>query len=238
MKYLKKNIMGARRDFIKTALIAAAGVAVGGFGKVFASAEQEEGPKFPRTIEALKLRYADEVNAHRKYNAYVVQAEEEEYPNIAHLFRSLAASEAIHARNFKRLLNNLGEEVSPPDLPDFEVSNTRDNIRDATSVEVDEIDREYPNIIKSIAPESHGEAILFMTYAWEAEKMHRDLILKIRRAAKRWFGSLVKRIEAQPSRYYVCNICGAALTELPDEVCPICGQPISKYKEVPGYPRG
>ena len=225
--------MVTRREFIKTALITAAGVAAGGLGNVFASAVQEEGPIFPKTIEALKLRYADEINAHRKYNAYVVRAEEEEYPNIAHLFRSLAASEAIHARNFKRLLIDLGEEIEPPDILDFEVSNTRDNIRDATSVEVDEIDSEYPSIIKGIAPENHGEAILFMTYAWEAEKMHRDLIIKIWRASKRWFGSLAKRIEAKQSHYYVCNTCGTALTELPDERCPICGRPLSEYKEVP-----
>jgi rubrerythrin len=228
--------MGTRRDFIKTSLLTAVGMAIGGFGRFFSFAEEREEPQFPKTIEALQERYADEVIAHRKYNAYVERAEEEDYPNIAHLFRSLAASEAVHASNFKRLLNDLGTEADTPVMPEFEVLSTRDNIRDATAVEVEEIDREYPSIIKRIAPENYGEAMLFMTYAWEAEKLHRELILKIKKAAKRWFGFLVKRIEAKPARYYVCNVCGAAVTELPDEYCPICGRPISEYVEVPGFP--
>lgn len=228
--------MGSRRDFIKSSLFAAAGIAIGGIEKVFASTGQGEKAGYTRTIEALKLRYADEINAHRKYTAYVRRAEDENYPNIAHLFRSLAASEAVHAENFKRILIDLGARVEPPVLPEFEVSGTRENIRDATSVEVDEIDREYPSIIKKIAPENHGEAILFTTYAWEAEKMHRELIMKIQKGARRWFGLLAKRIETKPYRYYVCSVCGTALTELPEEVCPICGRPVSVYREVPGYP--
>jgi rubrerythrin len=228
--------MYTRRDFIKTSMIVAAGMTVGSSGRVFALAGEGEQAQFQKTIEALQQRYADEIIAHLKYNTYVERAEEEEYPNIAHLFRSLAASEAIHARNFKRILNDLGVQVELQEIPEFEGSSTKDNIRDATAVEADEIDREYPSILKTIATENHGEAILFMTYAWESEKQHRDLILKIKRAVKRWFGFLVKRIEAKPTNYYVCNFCGSSVTKLPVDQCPICGQPVSEYEEVPGFP--
>jgi rubrerythrin len=228
--------MYTRRDFIKTSLIVATGMTVGSSGRVFALAGGGEEAQFPKTIEALQQRYADEIIAYLKFNVYVERAEEEGYPNIAHLFRSLAASEAIHARNFKRILNDLGAQVELQEIPEFEGSSTKDNIRDATAVEADEIDREYPSILKTIAPENHGEAVLFVTYAWESEKQHRALILKIQRAVKRWFGFLVKRIEAKPTHYYVCNICGSSVTKLPDDQCPICGQPVSEYEEVPGFP--
>jgi rubrerythrin len=192
--------------------------------------------EFPKTTESLKQRYIDEVVAHQHYGAYAKKAEEEGYPNFAHLFRSLAASEAVHARNFKRLLTELGAEIPEPPVTGLQVAGTRDNIGRATTVETNEIDNEYPGILESIADENHQEAIENITYAWQAEKQHRELISKIHKAAKSWFSLLVERIEGKPSHYYVCQICGSTLTELPGNQCPICGHDVSNYQEVPGFP--
>jgi rubrerythrin len=192
--------------------------------------------QYPATVKALQQRYADEVVAHQKYSMYAQQAEKEDYPNIAHLFRSLAASEAVHARNFKRLLTELGNEAITPETPEFHSTNTKQNIRDASSVEANEIDREYPAILESIKSENHEEAIQNITYAWEAERQHRDLILKIKKASRRFFGLLAGHIEGIPTRYHVCQICGSTLTELPPRQCPICGHSASSYTEVPGFP--
>jgi rubrerythrin len=191
---------------------------------------------YPKTIEALQARYVDEVTAHQKYHAYALRAEEEDHPNVAHLFRALAASEAVHARNFKTLLGQLGAEVPRPDVK-FEVTNTQDHLQRATAVEADEIDREYPAILEKIRPEGHEEAIRFITYAWQAEKQHRDLIVKIQKASKRWFNFLVEHIEAEHAHYYVCDVCGSTLTEIP-AACPICAHDASHYSEVAGFPVG
>ena len=191
---------------------------------------------YPKTITALQNRYVDEVTAHQKYNAYAQRALKESYPNIAHLFRSLAASEAVHARNFKKLLLDLGVEVKLPEKLDYKVASTKANIRHATTVEANEIDRKYPAILESISSENHGYAIRFITYAWKAEKQHRELIHKIRKASKRFFGIVAERIEGEPTRYYVCQVCGSTLTELPAKICPICEHAASEYEEVPGYP--
>jgi len=192
--------------------------------------------EYPNTILALQKRYVDEITAHAKYNAYAKRALEEDYPNIAHLFRALAASEAVHARNFKKLLLDLGVEAETPTKIEFEVVSTKDNIRHATTVEANEIDREYPEILKSISSEDHQDAIRFITYAWQAESQHRDLINKIRKASKRWFGMVAERIEGDPTRYYICQVCGSTLTELPSQSCPICDHAASEYEEVLGYP--
>jgi rubrerythrin len=191
---------------------------------------------YPLTVSALQDRYADEVAAHAKYNAYAEKALGEGYPNVAHLFRSLAASEAVHARNFKALLEGLGARDMELPAPEFAIETTRTHLQTATAVEAHEIDTEYPAILGRIRPEHHEEAIKFITYAWHAERQHRDLILKIKSAASRWFGFLIDRIEGDPTRYYVCQICGSTLNEIPAAYCPICGHPVSHYKEVPGYP--
>jgi rubrerythrin len=187
---------------------------------------------YPLTVEALNARYIDEVIAHHKYNAYATRALSEGYPNIALLFTALAASESIHARNFEALLTKLG--VSPPEViePQHEVLSTKENLHRATAVEADEIDNEYPNIIGKVTPEGHGAAIRNITYAWMAEQQHRDLIMKIQKNVKRWFSLVAKFIEREPARYYVCDICGSTLVELPENGCPICENTVSHYHEV------
>lgn len=189
------------------------------------------------TIEALKDRYQDEIGAHQAYLAYADRACKEGYPNIAHLFKSLAASEGVHARNFKKLLQELKVDINAIPMPKArEVGSTRSNLKHATAVERDEIDHEYPDILKRIASEANQDAITSITYAWKAEQQHRDLIEKIYNAAKRWFGLLVGRIEGGDSHYHVCSISGSTLTEVPADKCPICAQPVSHYREVAAYP--
>lgn len=125
--------------------------------------------KYPKTVYALQDRYADEIHAVHKYLAYAQQALSEDYPNIAYLFVTFAASESVHARNFKRLLCDLAVEVKEIPDPEFEVSSTKGNLKKATTLEIDEIDREYPRIIEYIRPEKHEAAVQDIMYAWKAE---------------------------------------------------------------------
>lgn len=203
------------------------------------SALAQPGKQYPLTIEALKERYVDEIMAHRKYSAYSKRACAEGYPNIAHLFKALAASESVHARNFATLLSELG--INPKALPvsgKVDVASTRYNLKHAATVERDEIDRKYPKILEKIKPENHKKAIQYIRYAWEAEKQHRELIVKIQKAAVRWFGILANRIEGKDSHYYVCQICGSTLMEKSGDHCPICKKPMSEYRKISPYPAG
>ena len=190
--------------------------------------------QYPLTVAALHERYADEVTAHRKYGAFAGRAHEEGYPAIAHLFRALAASEAVHAANFGRLLRELGEVPATP-VAEIEIKSTRENLQQAATVEAEEIDREYPAILDRIDSEQHEEAIRFINYAWKAEQQHRDLILKIKKAASWYFGMLASKIEGSPTRYYVCQIFGSTVNELPGSRCPICDHPPDQYREVPRF---
>ncbi|OOZ44746.1 rubrerythrin family protein [Solemya velum gill symbiont] len=187
--------------------------------------------KYPATIEALQERYSDEINAHRKYNAYAKQACKEGYPNIAHLFKTLASSEAIHGRNFKNILKKLGAKPKADTHP-IDSGSTRTNLKQAATVERDEIDTTYPTVLAKIKEENHQDAIHNITYAWKSEQQHRDLIVKLQKASSAFFGLLVKKIEGKESHFHVCQVCGSTLLEKTSEKCPICSH-TGKYKEIP-----
>jgi len=188
--------------------------------------------KYPKTVYALQDRYADEIHAVHKYLAYAQQALSEDYPNIAYLFVTFAASESVHARNFKRLLCDLAVEVKEIPEAEFEVSSTKGNLKKATTLEIDEIDEEYPRVIEYISPERQEAAIQDITYAWKAEKQHLDLLKKVLSGTGVFFGLLVKKIERTDVQFFVCQRCGSTLTELPRDVCPICKNPVARYREV------
>ena len=188
--------------------------------------------KYPKTIDALHERYGDEIHGVHEYLAYAKKALSEDYPNIAYLFVGFAASESVHARNFKRLLCDLGVEVKEIPEPEFKVSSTKENLRYATTLEIEEIDREYPRVIENIKPEKQEAAIQDIIYAWKAEKQHLDLLKKVLSGTGIFFGMLAKKIEKTDVRFFVCQRCGSTLTELPKDRCPICKGPVAGYKEV------
>ena len=188
---------------------------------------------YTETVQALQERYQDEVEAHVSYSAFSDKALADGYPNSAYLFKSLAASEAIHARNFKHILDALGAGVHWEALQPRPVESTRSNILHATGVEADEIDHRYPAILARIKPENHQAAIDNLAWAWEAEKQHRKLLGRMQDAANKWFKFLIAHIEGEYVDYHVCQICGSTLVERPAEHCPICGQPTSHYQQIP-----
>jgi rubrerythrin len=188
--------------------------------------------KYPETINVLQTVYNDEIQAHLTYLAYAQKAISENYPNIAHLFVSLATSESIHARNFKQLLIDLKIELKESPKPEIKVSTTKENLKNATQTELQEIDHGYPQLIEKVRLEGHEAAIRYITYAWESEKQHRELIKKIESGTGILFKMLSGIIEKTPNRYFVCQECGSTITELPKDVCPICKSSVSQYKEV------
>ena len=187
---------------------------------------------YNETISVLQILHQDETQAMHNYQAYSQKAVSQKYPNIGKLFMTLAASESVHARNFKGCLTTLGvADATMPQQP-VKVESTRNNLKYAIAVELEEIDTKYPQVLKQIKPENHSAAIQYITYAWESEKQHRELLKKIQSGTGVFFGLLIKRIEGNPYQYFVCQNCGSTLTEIPASGCPVCGGPPAKYKEI------
>jgi rubrerythrin len=191
--------------------------------------------RWPETAAVLQAALRGELTAHAKYVAYARKAREENYPRLAYFALALSVSEGVHARNFERVLKDLG---ATPDLavPAITVDTTQANIRNASAAELEEIDTRYPAYLKRITPEGYRQAIDVLTYAWQAEKQHRDLVQKIIAGSGILFGILSRTIEGTPVDYYVCRNCGSTLmgVDLTKDrtVCPICGGPISQYTKV------
>ena len=190
--------------------------------------------KYPETIAALQIGYRNEMQAHFNYMAYAYKAKAENYPNMSHLFVSFAASEFIHARNFKRILFDLGVEAKELPKSEVKVSSTKANLKDGIDFEIADIDQRYPQLLERMKPEGHEAAIRFMTYAWETEKQHRDILQKMQSGTGIFFGQLAKRIEETSLQYFVCLECGSTYIELPRSIFPICKVSISQFKEVEG----
>lgn len=100
----------------------------------------ENVPGHFETIVVLKTLYDDEITAYRTYTAFCQKAQKEGYLNVAKLFLAFRASEEIHARNFKQILQGLG--VSVEDVPETprEVSDSKANLKYALSTELAEIE--------------------------------------------------------------------------------------------------
>jgi rubrerythrin len=187
---------------------------------------------YPKTVRVLLERYKSERNTAQEYRAFAEKAVIEKHPNIAYLFRAMAVSESIHAKNCRRILDDLGVEVKDIPRQDLEISSTKENLHKASAEEIKEIDHEYPSIIKEITPEGNETAIRFLNYAWQAEKQHRGLIRKLEAGTRRFFWLLKMKFRKKQATYFVCGTCGSTLTELPEDKCPICGKPVSGYRAV------
>jgi rubrerythrin len=187
---------------------------------------------YPITISVITSVSQDEERAHRTYIAYSRKAAEDNYPGIARLFVALATSESIHAANFRKILSDLVVAVQKMEDTTIQVGSTKANLKKSTQVELDEIDKKYPGIIEKIKPENHEEAMRFITYAWQSEKQHRDLIKQIKSGTGIFFNLLARNIEDTDADFVVCENCGSTLMELPLESCPICGKPVANYKKI------
>ena len=192
----------------------------------------EAEPKYSETIFALQMAYASENQAHLNYVRYAEKARLDNYPAIAHLFDSFATSESFHARNFKQILSDLG--VQGTELPKLEVKvgSTRVNLRNGLDYELKDIDQRYPLVYEKSKPEDHEKAIRNIVYAWDSEKQHRDLIRMMRSGTGIFFGILSGKMERASIQFFVCEVCGSTMIEVPTDSCPICNSQASRYKEV------
>ncbi|WP_051283750.1 rubrerythrin family protein [Desulforegula conservatrix] len=192
-------------------------------------------PLYPETVSGLKMVFMKESRAQKSYMAFSEKAKAENYPNIARLFVAIATSESIHARNMKKILSDLGVEVKDPQNMETKILDTKINLGTALDRELQDIDQIYPGILEKMKIEGNESAIKALTFTWESEKQHRQIIQTIRSATESdiLFGMVAGTIENSSSRSYICTICGSTVMELPKETCPICNNPVSNYKDGP-----
>jgi rubrerythrin len=164
----------------------------------------------PTTNENLKVAFAGESQANRKYLAFARQADKDGYPQIAKLFRAAAEAETLHALAH---LANMGG-----------VGSTVENLRAAVSGETYEFTEMYPPMVEQAKAEDH-KARHMLGFANAAEKVHAGLFAQALKA-------LESGADLTGMDVYLCPVCGDVEFGHPPEKCPICGAPASKYQKI------
>jgi|GEM_PF-278775 len=222
-----KTVRLSRRQIMATGLFAAASLVLG-----LGNRGPWAATPYPKTIKFLQSAHVREIAMYHQYVEFGRKAKVEDYRGIAYLCAAFATAELIHAQNFAKILSRLDVEIVPVSKPQMTVSSTRDNLMKAANDEIDDIDTFYPDMIKHVNPEGVQDAITFATFAWESEKQHRDILMKIQRWAPWFFEKVAKTIDEKTDQYFVCQICGSTMDEIPPGKCPICNFSSEHYRKI------
>ncbi len=163
-----------------------------------------------QTEKNLKEAFAGESQANQKYRAFAKKAEKEGFPNVAHLFKTAAEAERIHAEGHLGALDGVGS--------------TAENLKAAIAGETYEYTEMYPPMLKEAESENHKAKRMF-GYAVEAEEVHAKLYKMALEAVEK--GKDLDEVEI-----YICPVCGNIEFGKPTESCPICGTLPNKYVKV------
>ncbi|MCL5986771.1 MAG: rubrerythrin family protein [Actinobacteria bacterium] len=161
-----------------------------------------------KTLENLKAAFAGESQANRKYLAFAKKADEENFSQVARLFRAAAEAETVHAHAHLRVMNG--------------VKSTKENLNEAIGGETHEFTRMYPQMIGDAKNENDQRAFRSFDHANKVEKIHAELY-------KKALDNLGNNPEL---KYYVCQVCGNTVEKEAPDRCPICGSPKSMFREI------
>lgn len=163
------------------------------------------------TLENLKVAFAGESQANRRYLAFAKKAEEEGYPQIARLFRAVAVAEEVHATNHLKAMGGL--------------KSTAENLQTAIQGEEYEVNTMYPPMLSEAERAGEKQAARAFRWALEVEKIHAVLY---RQAAE----SLAKGQDIAEAEYFICPVCGYTHVGPVEGKCPICGYPAEKFERI------
>ncbi|KAH3759955.1 rubrerythrin family protein [Pelomyxa schiedti] len=160
------------------------------------------------TVENLKIAFAGESQANRKYLAFARKAEQEGFPVIAKLFRAAAEAETVHALGH---FQNMGG-----------VQSTLENLKTAVAGETYEFTEMYPPMLEQAQRENHPGKVM-IGFATKAERVHANLFQTA-------LDRLASGSDLETMEIWYCPVCGHIeyAREAPAK-CPICGAPSTKF---------
>jgi rubrerythrin len=162
-----------------------------------------------RTATNLHTAFVGEAKAHQRLLMFAKKAEEEDLPQIAHLFRAVAAAEGVHSRRHFAMLES--------------VADTQTNLERAFQSEKIVNGVHYPGMLREAEEDGEDAAALVFSQARDVEEEHVELYKK----------ALNNLIAQRSNEYYVCAVCGHISEGNPPEACPICGASKSEFERVP-----
>lgn len=182
----------------------------------------QSSPTRDRTVENLQTAFNGESNAHARYLAFAVKADQQGYGGVASLFRAAARAEEIHAANHLAEIQKLGGSAQAKiDSP--EVKSTKENLEVSIRGERYERDIMYPDFYKQARAVGNNDAFRTFNYAREAEAEHAKL-----------FEEAYSNLDNMRGKttYYVCTVCGFTTTNLDFAKCHTCFSAKEKFVAV------
>ncbi|MEJ5300825.1 MAG: rubrerythrin family protein [Thermodesulforhabdaceae bacterium] len=161
-----------------------------------------------QTRKNLEVAFVGESKAYFRLLSFAKKAEEEGYPQIALLFRAVAEAEAVHARNYFSLLEDVGS--------------TEENLKRSFENETFASELAYPDMIKQAWQDEDKAAIWWFTAARNADERH----------AKLYKYALDHVISERMTVYHVCTHCGWIEDGFLPETCPNCGKSREWFKKI------
>ncbi len=178
-------------------------------------------PKHDKTIANLKAAINGEATASAKYAAYAVQAAQDSLYSVEALFKATAEAEAIHIKNHKAVLAELGVTDFVDSVGIFEVKSTAENLQAAIDGETYEAETMYPGFINDATEEKVQTAIVSFNYAQDAEKKHAQIY------AETLAG--LSTPDSLATTYYLCPKCGNIYVTTAAEACELCQTPADQF---------
>lgn len=158
------------------------------------------------TREALQQAYTGEAKAALRLQVYAEKAEEEGYPQIAKLFRVIAASEAVHGARALRVLK--------------EIRSTEENLAESFESEQRIARVAYGEFVRQAEAEGNQAAVLHFSQSRDVEEMHANL----------YKSAMNHLLEERQTSYHLCMVCGYVADGSLPEVCPVCGAGRERFK--------
>jgi rubrerythrin len=168
--------------------------------------------------------FGGESMAHMRYLHFALQAEKENYPNIARLFMAIAHAEYIHAGDHYRELKHLEGGFVANSMAAFGPGDTRKNLRLAVEGETYEIEEMYPVYIEVAEFQQEKGAKRSFQWSYASEKTHKELFERGSQAADQ-----VSDMELGPVQ--VCDVCGYTLEGDAPDICPVCRATKEKFRQ-------
>ncbi|NIQ37348.1 MAG: Rubrerythrin-2 [Proteobacteria bacterium] len=167
------------------------------------------------TEQHLINAFGGESQAHMRYLHFANQAEKDNLPSVARLFRAVAHAEFVHAGDHYRELRHLNGGFVANSMAAFGPGDTQKNLELAIAGETFEITEMYPAYIEVSKLQGEKGAQRTFEFAYGTEKMHKVLYEKAKAAVD---GG--RDVELGPVQ--VCEVCGYTLEGDAPDKCPLC----------------
>ncbi|WP_024335103.1 rubrerythrin family protein [Desulfotignum balticum] len=168
--------------------------------------------------------FGGESMANMRYRHFAIQAQKENYPNVARLFEAVSHAEFIHAGDHYREIKHLNEGVVANSMGAFGPGDTAKNLGLAVDGETFEIEEMYPAYMEIAKLQEEKSAYRSFEWSYKTEKKHKELFEK----AKKAVGNAT---DVQLDDVQVCKVCGYTLEGEAPDTCPVCNAQKKEFEK-------